>query len=102
MARLKGVGQTRLVLLHALPNALLPTINLIALNLAWLLGGVLIVETVFNYPGIGRLSINAISDRDLPLVQAIALLMALIFVSLNLVADLVSLLLNPKLRTARL
>lgn len=102
MARLKGVSSVRLVLLHALPNALLPAINLIALNIAWLLGGVLVVEVVFNYPGIGRLSINAISDRDLPLVQAIALLMAVIFVGLNLTADIISLLLNPKLRTARL
>jgi len=101
MGQLKGLPRWRLVLLHALPNALLPSINLIALNIAWLIGGVLVVEVVFNYPGIGRLSVNAISDRDFPLVQAIALLMASIYVVLNLVADLVSLMLNPKLRSQR-
>jgi peptide/nickel transport system permease protein len=101
MGNLKGLPRWRLVLLHALPNALLPTINLIALNLAWLIGGVLVVEVVFNYPGIGRLSVNAISDRDFPLVQAIALLMASIYIGLNLIADLISLLLNPKLRSQR-
>jgi len=71
------------------------------LNIAWLMGGVLVVEVVFNYPGIGRLSVNAIADRDLPLVQAIALLMAAIYVSLNLLADLLTLMLSPKLRTQR-
>jgi len=101
MATLKGLPRWRLLLLHALPNALLPAINLIALNIAWLMGGVLVVEVVFNYPGIGRLSVNAIADRDLPLVQAIALLMAAIYVSLNLLADLLTLMLSPKLRTQR-
>ena len=99
MSQLKGVSRMRQVVMHALPNALLPTINLIALNIAWLMGGVLVVEVVFNYPGIGRLSVNAISDRDFPLVQAIALLMAGLYVALNLIADLLALLLNPKLRT---
>jgi peptide/nickel transport system permease protein len=102
MGQLKGLRRLRLVVMHALPNALLPAINLIALNIAWLIGGVLVVEVVFNYPGIGRLSVNAISDRDFPLVQAIALLMASIYVALNLIADLLSLLLNPKLRTQSL
>ena len=102
MGQLKGLPRLRLVVMHALPNALLPAINLIALNIAWLIGGVLVVEVVFNYPGIGRLSVNAISDRDFPLVQAIALLMASIYVALNLIADLLSLLLNPKLRTQSL
>jgi peptide/nickel transport system permease protein len=99
MSQLKGVSRVRQVVMHALPNALLPTINLIALNIAWLMGGVLVVEVVFNYPGIGRLSVNAISDRDFPLVQAIALLMASLYVALNLIADLLALVLNPKLRT---
>jgi peptide/nickel transport system permease protein len=101
MGSLKGLPRWRLVLQHALPNALLPAINLIALNIAWLMGGVLVVEVVFNYPGIGRLSVNAISDRDFALVQAIALLMASIYISLNLFADLVTLLLNPRLRSQR-
>ena len=99
MSQLKGASRVRQVVMHALPNALLPTINLIALNIAWLMGGVLVVEVVFNYPGIGRLSVNAISDRDFPLVQAIALLMASLYVALNLIADLLALVLNPKLRT---
>ncbi len=99
MSELKGLSKTRQVLRHALPNALLPAINLIALNIAWLMGGVLVVEVVFNYPGIGRLSVNAIADRDFPLVQALALLMASIYVGLNLMADIATLLLNPKLRT---
>jgi peptide/nickel transport system permease protein len=101
MGNLKGLPRWQLVLRHALPNALLPAINLIALNIAWLMGGVLVVEVVFNYPGIGRLSVNAISDRDFALVQAIALLMASIYIGLNLVADLISLLLNPRLRSQR-
>jgi peptide/nickel transport system permease protein len=84
-----------------LPNALLPTINLVALTIAWLLGGVVVIEVVFNYPGLGRLTINAISDRDLAMVQAIALILATIYVGLNLFADLLTLVVNPRLRTMR-
>jgi len=101
MARLKGVPEIKINFQHALPNAMLPTINIVALTIAWLIGGVAIVETVFNYPGIGSLMINAISDRDLPLVQGIAIILAAIFILINLVADLLSLILNPRLRTAR-
>lgn len=101
MARLKGVPYWRMVFWHVLPNALLPTINLVALTIAWLLGGVVVIEVVFNYPGLGRLTIDAISDRDLAMVQAIALILAGIFVGLNLLADIFSLLLNPRLRTMR-
>lgn len=100
-AQLRGVPSRRVLLRHALPNALLPSINLIALTLAWLLGGTLIVETVFNYPGVGTLMVNAISDRDLPLVQAMALLLATLQIGLSLVADLIALVLNPRLRTVR-
>ena len=101
MARLKGVPYRQIVFQHALPNAMLPTINVIALTLAWLLGGVAIIETVFNYPGIGKLMIGAITDRDLALVQGIAIILAVIYISLNLIADLLTLVLNPRLRTAR-
>ena len=101
MARLKGVPILKIVFQHALPNAMLPSINVIALTLAWLLGGVAIIETVFNYPGIGKLLINAIGDRDLPLVQGIAIILASIYIGVNLIADLLALVLNPRLRTAR-
>jgi peptide/nickel transport system permease protein len=101
MARLKGVPYWRMVFVHVLPNALLPTINLVALTIAWLLGGVVVIEVVFNYPGLGRLTIDAISDRDLPLVQAIAMVLAAIYIGLNLFADLLTLLANPRLRTMR-
>ncbi|MCV6588263.1 MAG: ABC transporter permease [Marinobacterium sp.] len=101
MARLKGVPYWQIVFRHALPSAMLPAVNIIALTIAWLLGGVVIIEQVFNYPGIGTLMISAIYDRDLPLVQAIALVLAAIYVGVNLLADLTSLALNPRLRTAR-
>jgi peptide/nickel transport system permease protein len=101
MARLKGVPTRQIVFKHALPNAMLPTINVVALTLAWLLGGVAIIETVFNYPGIGKLMIGAITDRDFYLVQGIAIILSAVYIALNLIADLLSLFLNPKLRTAR-
>jgi len=102
MARMKGVPERRIVLRHLLPNAILPSISLIGLTLAWLLSGVVIVESAFNYPGIGRLAVNAVADRDLPLVQAIALIFGLIYVVTTLISDLVSMSLNPRLRTLRL
>lgn len=101
MAKLKGVPHWNIVFKHALPNAMLPTINVVALTLAWLLGGVAIIETVFNYPGIGQLMITAITDRDFALVQGIAIILAVIYIALNLIADVLSMILNPKLRTAR-
>jgi peptide/nickel transport system permease protein len=100
MATLKGVPYRTMVLRHVLPNALLPAINVVALTVAWLLGGVVVIEMVFNYPGLGRLMIGAISDRDLALVQAIALIVATVYVLVNLSADLLTLLANPRLRTA--
>eukprot|EP01041_Mallomonas_annulata_P028117 gene28117-49920_t len=89
-----------MVLRHVLPNALLPAINVVALTVAWLLGGVVVIEMVFNYPGLGRLMIGAISDRDLALVQSIALIVATVYVLVNLSADLLTLVANPRLRTA--
>ena len=101
MAILRGVPYWRMVFRHVLPNALLPTISLMALQIAWLLGGVVVIEVVFNYPGLGRLTVDAISDRDLPLVLGIAVLLALIYVAINLIADILILFANPRLRTAR-
>jgi peptide/nickel transport system permease protein len=99
MATLKGVPYWRIVFSHALPNALLPAINVVALTIAWLLGGVVVIEVVFNYPGLGRMMIDAISDRDLPVVQAIALIVASVYVGINLTADILTMVANPRLRT---
>ena len=101
MAQLKGVPYWQMVFKHVLPNALLPTINLVALTIAWLLGGTLVIEVVFNYPGLGRLMVQAIFFRDLAMVQAIALILATLYVCLNLLADLLTLVANPRLRTMR-
>ncbi|MEM7537594.1 MAG: ABC transporter permease, partial [Chloroflexota bacterium] len=101
MAKLKGVPKWQIVFKHALPNALLPTIPVIALTIAWLLAGLVIIERVFNYPGLGREMLEAIADRDLPVVLAIAMLLAGVYVIVNLISDVVTLLLNPKLRTMR-
>jgi peptide/nickel transport system permease protein len=102
MATLKGVPYWRVVFRHVLPNALLPAINVVALTIAWLLGGVVVIEKVFNYPGLGRLMVDAISERDLPVVQAIALILASIYVVVNLAADMLTMILNPRLRTHQL
>ncbi|SLN61356.1 Glutathione transport system permease protein GsiC [Roseovarius albus] len=102
MAQLKGVPYWQMVFRHALPSALLPAINIVALTIAWLLGGVVVVEVVFNYPGLGRMMIDAISDRDLPVIQAIAILVAATYVGINLLADLLTILLNPRMRTQHL
>ena len=100
MATLKGVPHAPRVLRHVLPNALLPAINVVALTIAWLLGGVVVIETVFNYPGLGRLTVTAISERDLAVVQTVALIVSALYVAINLAADLLTLLANPRLRTA--
>jgi peptide/nickel transport system permease protein len=98
-ARLKGLGTGRVVVRHALPSALLPTLNVIAMNVAWLVGGVAVVENVFNYPGVGRLLLEAVHNRDLPVLQAIAVVSAAVYVLCNLAADLGAMALNPRLRT---
>ena len=102
MAILKGLPYWKMVFKHVLPNALLPAINVVALTIAWLLGGVVVTEVVFNYPGLGRLVIESISNRDLPVVQALALILASIYVSINLLADLMTLMLNPRLKTLQI
>ena len=101
MATLSGISYRRVVLRHALPNALLPAISITALTIAWLLGGLVIIEVVFNYPGLGTLLLDAIHTRDFPLVQGIALATAGVYVVVNLGADVLTLLLNPRLRTLR-
>ena len=90
----------RLLRRHVLPNALLPAINVVALTVAWLLGGVVVIETVFNYPGLGRLTVTAIAERDLAVVQTVALIVSALYVGINLAADLLTLVANPRLRTA--
>lgn len=98
MARLKGLSPMRVIVKHALPNALAPIINVIALNLAYLITGVVVVEVVFVYPGIGQLFVDSVKIRDIPVVQACCLIFAAAYILLNLMADILSILSNPRLR----
>jgi peptide/nickel transport system permease protein len=100
MARLKGLSERRVLWRHAVPNALAPTFQITALNLAYLAGGIVVVEAVFNYPGIGLQLVDSVRARDMPTVQAIALLIAAMYVLLNLLADLATILVSPRLRTS--
>ncbi len=97
-AFLKGLPWRRVVVRHALPNALLPTITIVAINIGWMIGGLIVVETVFQYPGIGLLIINAISNRDVPLMQGVALLVTFIYAFSNLIADILYAVVNPRIR----
>ena len=101
MARLKGIKRLRVIVLHAFPNALSPVINVVALNLAYLVVGVVIVEVVFVYPGLGQLLVDSVSKRDIPVVQASGLVFATVYVSLNLLADVLSILTNPRMRNPK-
>ena len=101
MATLKGVPRPVIIFRHALPNALSPIINVVVLNLAYLVVGVIVVEVVFVYPGIGQLMVDGVSKRDVPLVQACGLIFAITYVGLNLLADILSILANPRLRHPR-
>lgn len=98
MALLKGASRRRIVLGHALPNALGPIANAMALSLSYLIGGVIIVETIFNYPGLAKLMVDAVSTRDLPLIQSCAMIFCLSHLLLLTAADLVAILSNPRLR----
>lgn len=98
MARLKGLSPARIIVVHALPNALAPIINVIALNLAYLITGVVVVEVVFVYPGVGQLFVDSVRLRDIPIVQACCLVFAAAYILLNLTADILSILSNPRLR----
>jgi peptide/nickel transport system permease protein len=97
-AALKGLPRRTVITRHVLRNALLPTITIIAISAGWLIGGLIIVENVFNYPGLGRLLTFAIDRRDLPLLQAITLITVLGFAFANLAADLLYAYLNPRIR----
>lgn len=94
----KGMPPRVVIIRHALRNALLPTISVVALNVGWLLSGVVLVESVFAYPGLGRLMLQAINSRDIPVLQAVALVAAAIYALANLAADLLYRWLNPRLR----
>jgi peptide/nickel transport system permease protein len=97
MARLKGLSRSKVIVHHALPNAWAPIATVIAFNLAYLVVGVVVVEVVFVYPGIGQLMVDAVTSRDIPVVQACALIFAATYIILNLLADIVSIITNPKL-----
>lgn len=99
MAELKGLSARRVLLRHALPNALSPTLNVTALNLAYLVGGVVVVERVFSYPGFGNLLVDSLQLRDLPVIESTVMIAALVYVLANLLADVTAILLNPRLRT---
>ena len=101
MAFLKGLPKWRVVVRHAFPNALAPIINVIALDLAYLIVGVVIVEAVFVYPGLGQLMVDAVSKHDVPVVQACGLIFAGAFILLNMIADMAAILSNPRLRHPR-
>jgi peptide/nickel transport system permease protein len=100
MARLKGVPERTVIWRHAVPNAIVPAIQVTALQLAWMAGGVVVVEFVFQYPGIGAALVDAVGLRDMPVVQTVTMLAAGIYVGLNLLADIATILVTPKLRTA--
>jgi peptide/nickel transport system permease protein len=100
MARLKGMSEQKVVWRHAVPNAIAPAIQVIALNLAYLAGGIVLVEYVFGYPGIGAGFVDAVANRDLPVVQALAILIAAVYVVLNVCADVATILVSPRLRTS--
>ena len=97
-AELKGLGSLRVIAKHAAPNAVAPVINVIALNLAYLVVGVVVVEVVFVYPGMGQYMVDAVTVRDMPVVQACGLIFAAVYIFLNMLADIIGILANPRLR----
>ena len=97
-ARLKGIGERQVILRHALPNALLPTITIVAMNIGWLMGSLVVVETVFSFPGLGRMMVFAVSNRDVPMLQMTVLVTAAIYCLANLLADVLYAYLNPRVR----
>jgi peptide/nickel transport system permease protein len=100
LARLKGVPERVVMRKHALLNAIVPGIQVIALQLAWLAGGVVIVEYLFFYPGIGALLVDSVRNSDFPMVQVLAMVIAAVYVGVNLIADILSILFTPRARTA--
>ncbi|MBQ0803321.1 ABC transporter permease [Sulfitobacter sp. HGT1] len=97
-AELKGLGMLKIIRKHAFPNAIAPIVNVVMLNLAYLVVGVVVVEVVFAYPGMGQYLVDHVSKRDVPVVQACGLIFAAVYIGLNLIADIVSILANPRLR----
>jgi peptide/nickel transport system permease protein len=100
MARLKGLPEREVIWRHAVPNAIVPAIQVTALELAWMAGGVVVVEFVFQFPGIGAAFVDAVGNRDIVVVQAVTMLAAAVYVFLNLAADLATIMVTPRLRTA--
>lgn len=100
MARLKGLPERTVIWRHAVPNAIVPAIQVSALQLAWMAGGVVLVEFVFSYPGVGAALVDAVGNRDVPVVQALTIIIAAVYVLLNLLADVTTILVTPRLRTA--
>jgi peptide/nickel transport system permease protein len=100
MARLKGLPERQVIWRHAVPNAIVPAIQVAALQLAWMAGGVVLVEVVFGFPGIGAALVDAVHNQDMPVVQTVTMLAAGLYVGLNLAADLATILVTPRLRTA--
>jgi peptide/nickel transport system permease protein len=100
-ARLKGVPEGKVVFRHALPNALPPTVQAIALTFLYLAGGIVLVEVVFNYPGLGQGLLNAVSNRDIPVIQATVMLLAAFYVAVNIIADVITLVATPRRRIPR-
>ena len=98
LARTKGYSETRVILREALPNALLPTLTLVGVQFTFLIGGTIIIERLFSYEGLGNLAIDAVINRDLPLIQGIVILFAVIFTGVNLAVDALYAVLNPRLR----
>ncbi|HEY5794311.1 MAG TPA: ABC transporter permease [Bosea sp. (in: a-proteobacteria)] len=101
MARCKGLSESRILLTHALPNAWAPIVNVVAFNLSYLVVGVVVVEVAFAYPGIGQTMIDAVRTRDVPVIQACALIFAATYIVVNLLADAIAIATNPKLMYAR-
>jgi peptide/nickel transport system permease protein len=99
-ARIKGLPERRVIRRHALPNSLAPAVAVISLDIGYLLGGIIVVEEIFAWPGLGRLLIYALENRDLPVIQAITLLLATVYALSNLVADIVIAILDPRVRYA--
>lgn len=100
LSRTKGYGETRVITREALPNAVLPTLTLVGVQFTFLIGGTVIVERLFSYEGLGNMAIDAVINRDLPLIQGIVILFAVIFTGVNLIVDLLYTVLNPRLRHA--
>lgn len=100
MARLKGASRSRIILRHAVPNALGPIVNVVALNLGYLVSGVIVVEVVFGYPGLGQLIVQSVSTRDMPVIQTTAMIFCGTYIFLTMGADVIAIMVNPRLRQA--